>query len=143
MKKPGIFDPWRQAAPTPVKEKQLSPLDEEVTVRFDGLRGGFSVKVKESPPDEAAKKAVVKVVHGLKQRGAPLSKYAVHTEPIEHPRCYTLSDGAQVITVTVEHNDNRLSRHAVDSLCALFRDAEATPALASFLGSSKLTPYLK
>lgn len=144
MKKPGIFDPWRQAAPVPEKQQPaLTPTEHETVVRFDGLRGGFSVIVRATPPDEAAKKALTRAILGLKQQGVGLSAYGILQDANGHPRTYSLSDGKDTVVVSIEHDDNRTARHAIDVLCRLFRDAQATPALASFLAKSGITPYLK
>lgn len=143
MKKPGIFDPWRQAVPTAPAQEKLTTTEHETIVRFDGLRGGLSVTVNATPPNEAAKKEIARAALGLKQLGVSLSTYGIHTDANGHPRTYSLSDGKDQIVVVVEHDDNRTARHAIDALCRLFRDAQFNPTFASFLAKSKITPYLK
>ena len=144
MTRPGIFDPWRQskeAAPPP----KTRPLENPVRVRFEGLRVGLFVTVKESPESEVAKHKLVSLFHDLGNSAEAVDSFRqnnVHLSPVEHPRTVTYSAGNRLVVVSVEHEDARTHKHAVDGLFQALRSIR-DPALQKKISEAGITTFLK
>jgi hypothetical protein len=149
IKKPGVYDPWRQEAP-PTEVPKVRDLDdthpEESCVNFKGLRTGINVWLPQDEyehPDVQAQHIMVACVRALTTTEVQrllFASWGVYLTPREG--AVKLGDKAGYLYVVVP--EDRAQERAVDALALAFRAAqnEKDSPAAAVLEKSRVKPFV-
>jgi len=157
-KKPGLFDPWRQAAPPPLDETPTRKTPTEFArndsagercIQFNGLRAGVYVWMSPKEEDDSlrARAMLVDVIHRISSReviAKILHSWGVYTGTPKQPNAVVLASGDKKMTISSPASDERLVPGAVDSLSLALREiAQQFPDVRDMLSALRVHPYLK
>ena len=154
-KKPGIFDPWRQAPPQPVEKKsallQRDPDQLEVlhAVQFMGIRAGVTVWISNKAEAErvpAARLVLAEAVTKLLKTPAKeyLQGQGISEGWVDKPYAVRIGGTPHKITVETDSAGDRTSERAIDNLALALRHViQHYPSLEHFFTAARIRPFIK
>lgn len=157
-RRPGIFDPWRQAAATPeeaaaearVIESNFEGDDAEPhCVQFFGQRAGVNVWLPRIPenPSQSARAVLIELVHRL--YGVPeaipiLTSWEIFNEERKEPHAVILRDGGKLVTIVSPVDGETKNKRAMDSLALALREITNAHTLAAeIIAALRVKPFVK